>query len=65
MECYLGIENVIKNDCIILRICIYSLVHATKQCNKKTIQILKKVGLTGGNVNPCLYLKNVPRLYCM
>ena len=47
-----------KDECIILDKCIYGLVQATRQYNKKAVEILKKVGFTGGNVDPCLYLKN-------
>ena len=37
--------------------CFYGLVQTDRQCNKKAVEILKKVGFTKGNVNICLYMK--------
>ena len=37
--------------------CICGLVQAERQYYKKVIEILKKSGFVGGNVNPCLYIK--------
>ena len=36
---------------------IYDLVLAARQHNMKTVEILKNRGFTGGNVEPCLYMK--------
>ena len=44
-----------KGDCI--NKCIYSLVQAVRQFYKKAVEVLKKFGFIGGNVNPCLYVK--------
>ena len=59
MDCSSVMKNVSKNDYIILRKYIYSLAQSTWQYNKKIIEILKKVGLTGGNIDPCLYMKKI------
>ena len=55
MECPHGISDVGRDDCFVLNKCIYGLVQATRQNYKKAVEILKKSGFVGGNVNPCLY----------
>ena len=57
MECLQGIPIVNKDDCIILNKCIYGLVQETRQYYKKAVEILKKLGFIGGNVDSCLYAK--------
>ena len=32
-------------------------MQAARQCNKKAVKTLKKVGFTGGDVGPCFYMK--------
>ena len=46
-----------KDDCVIFNKWICSLVHAMRQLFKKAFKILKKVGFSGVNVDPCLYMK--------
>lgn len=48
MECSPSMKDAGKDDCIILGINIYGLVQAARQYNKEDIEILKKVGITGG-----------------
>ena len=55
VEYLLSMKGIGKGECIILDKCIYGLVQATRQYNKKAVEILKKVGFTGGNAHPCLY----------
>ena len=57
MECPQGMSRLGKVDCIILNKCICSLVQAARQCYKKAVEILKKLGFVGGNVDPCCYSK--------
>ena len=59
MECPQDMTNMSKVVCIILNKCISGLIKATRQYYKKAIEILKKVGLIGGNVDPCLYMKKI------
>ncbi len=33
------------------------LVQGARQYQKKAVEILKKIGFTGGDVDPCLYMK--------
>ena len=47
----------VSKDDIISKKCIYSLVQAARQYYEKAIQILKKVQIIGGNVDPCFYMK--------
>ena len=42
----LGMKNILKNSCIILRKYIYGLVQAARQHKKKAKEILKKVGFS-------------------
>ena len=55
MECPQSMSDVGKNDCILNK-CLYSLVLAKRRYYKEDIEILKKLGLIGGNVDPCLYV---------
>ena len=55
-ECPQGMSDVGKDDCIILNKNIWPCT-SNRQYNKKAVQILKKSGFIGGNVNPCLYVK--------
>ena len=52
-----GMKGMGKDDCIILKKCIYGLVQAAIKCNKKAVEILKRIDFTGGNIDPCLYKK--------
>ena len=57
MECPQGMKDVKKDDCIILKKCIYGLVQAAQQYYKKAVEILRSSGFKGGNIDPCLYVK--------
>ena len=56
MECPQGMADVKKDDCIILKKCIYGLIQAARQYYKKAVEILKNSGFEGGNIDPCLYV---------
>ena len=43
--------------CVILNKCIYGLVQATRQYNKKAVEILMKAGFATCNVDLCLNMK--------
>ena len=49
--------NMQKDD-VILNKCIYGLIQAVRQYYEKA-KILKNLGFVGGNVNPCLCIKNI------
>ena len=57
MECSQGMSNIEKNDCIILNKSIYRLVPAMRPYCKKAVKIVKNLGIIGGSVNLCLYVK--------
>ena len=57
MECPQGMANVKKDDCIILKKCIYGFIQAAWQYYKKAMEILKNWGFEGGSIDPCLYAK--------
>ena len=57
MECPQGMKGVKKDDCIILKKCIYGLIQAARQYYKKAVEILKSSGFEGGIIDPCLYVK--------
>ena len=56
MKCPPGMKDIEKDDCINIDKCFFGLVQA-RQYNKKAVEILKKVGFTGGNAHPCLNMK--------
>ena len=49
MACPQGMNNIGKDDCIILNKCIYGLVPAMRQYYKRAVEILKKAGFSRGN----------------
>ena len=59
MECPQGMHNVKKDDCIILNKCIYELVQAARQYDKKVVKILRNSGFIKGSINLCLYVKKI------
>jgi len=58
MECPHGLEGVTEKDALQLFQCIYGLVQAARQYYKKFIKILKSIGFVGGDVDPCLLMRN-------
>ena len=55
MECPKGLKEGSKDKALLLNQCIYGLVQAARQYYKHFVAILKKIGFTGGNVDPCLF----------
>ena len=52
-----GYEEVkVSEDCLKLLKSCYGLVQAAREWWKKLTAILKDIGFTGGNVDPCLYV---------
>ena len=49
-----GMTNVSIDDSVIWNQCIYGLIQAARKYYKKAIEIFKKAGFIGGNVDPCL-----------
>ena len=45
MKCPLGMNNVVKDDYLILGKCVYCLVQVAKQYNEKTVEIFGEVGI--------------------
>ena len=41
--------------------CIYGLVQSARQYHQKAVKILKKIGFEGGEVDPCLYIKETTK----
>ena len=41
--------------------CIYGLVQSARQYHQKAVTILKKIGFEGGDVDPCLYIKETTK----
>ena len=44
--------NGIRKDCIILGKCVYGLVKAAMQYNKKALEVMEMVGFMNRNVDP-------------
>ena len=58
MECPEGLEGANKQeDALLLRRCTYGLVQAARQYHKKAVEVLRKIGFVGGDVDPCLYMR--------
>ena len=57
MECPKGMRGASTNHVVLLRHCIYGLVQAARQYYKHIVAILKKIGFSGGDVDPCLFTK--------
>jgi hypothetical protein len=62
MDCPPGLEDtssdcVDETDALKLNSCIYGLVQAARQYYKKFTKILKRIGFTGGEVEPCSFFR--------
>ena len=57
MDCPKGLQEAKTTDTLVLKKCIYGLVQAARQYHKKAVQILRKIGFEGGDVDPCLYVR--------
>ena len=64
MECPPGMPEAQEDEVLLLQKCIYGLVQAARQYNKKMVEILKKIGFTGGDVDPCLFVKRSSKGIC-
>ena len=64
MECPPGMPGAEEDEVLLLQKCIYGLVQAARQYNKKMIEILKKIGFTGGDVDPCLFVRRSSKGIC-
>ncbi len=62
MDCPEGLENASKQDnALLLKQCIYGLVQGARKYHKKAVEILKKIGFVGGDVDPCLFMKKLEK----
>lgn len=52
-----GLEDSNEDEALLLTSTIYGLVQSARQYYKKACDILKKIGFTGGDVDPCLFMK--------
>ena len=59
MECPPGMKDGTRDMILFLNKCIYGLVQAARQYHKHFVTILKKIGFTGGDVDPCLFSKEI------
>ena len=64
MECPPGMAGAADDDVLLLLQCIYGLVQAARQYYKKVVKILKQIGFTGGDVDPCLFTKRSEKGIC-
>ena len=46
--------DAVRDDSVLLKKCIYDLVQAE---SKKAVEILKKLGILGGNLGLCFYIQ--------
>ena len=51
-----------NDEILILDKSIYGLVQSARQYHKKAVTILKKIGFEGGEVDPCLYVRESTKL---
>ena len=56
MECPPGMKSK-ADEILILGQCIYGLVQSARQDHEKAVEILRKNGFVGGEVDPCLFMK--------
>ncbi len=52
-----GVDSVGDDDALLLQRCIYGLVQSARQYHKKIVEILRKIGFEGGEVDPCLFMR--------
>lgn len=52
-----GLEDSNDDEALLLLTTIYGLVQSARQYYKKARGILRKIGFTGGDVDPCLFVK--------
>ena len=60
MKCPEGLKNASKSkqdNVLLFKHYIYCLVQGARQYHKKAVEILKKIGFIGGDVDLCLYMK--------
>ena len=64
MECPPGMMGITSAQVLLLLKCIYGLVQAARQYHKKFVTILKSIGFTGGDVDPCLFVRKTKEGIC-
>ena len=64
MECPPGMTGMTSAQVLLLLKCIYGLVQAARQYHKKFVTILKSIGFTGGDVDPCLFVRKTKEGIC-
>ena len=64
MECPPGMTGITSDQVLLLLKCIYGLVQAARQYHKKFVTILKSIGYTGGDVDPCLFVRKTKQGIC-
>ena len=57
IECPKEMDTESDSKILILDKCIYGLVQSARQYHKKAVVILKEIGFEGGEVGPCLYVR--------
>ncbi len=60
-----GIPCVTKDEILLLLMCIYGLIQAPRQYHEKMVVTLRNICFEGGDVNPCLFIRNDHRGLCM
>ncbi len=55
-EIFMELEGAKHTDALVLKKRIYGFVQETWQYHKNAVQILRKIGFKGGDVDPCLYV---------
>ena len=61
MGCPPGMDSK-EGEVLILDKYIYGLVQRARQYHRKAVQILKKIRFEGGQMDPCLYMKESTEL---
>lgn len=70
MECPLGMKEVglgdvnSEEDAVLLLQSIYGTVQSARQYFKKAVRILKEIGFTGGDMDPCLFWRKSSKGTC-
>ena len=57
-------ENTGPNDTLALQACVFNLVQASRQFHKNMVKILRKIGFTGGDSDPCLFMRKIKLGVC-
>ena len=52
-----GLEDSNDDEALLFLTTIYKIMQVSRQYYKKACDILRKIGFTGGDVDPCLFVK--------